>query len=104
MTNNDHEVAAAMLELIVDELANRLASRFADAVNSESPAATPWLNTREAIEYSRMPEGTFRKLAASGKIPSHGGKSKLFYRPELDQALMDFTGIAEDERELRQVR
>ncbi|HEX5193670.1 MAG TPA: hypothetical protein VFW09_12775 [Solirubrobacteraceae bacterium] len=95
---------AAVLELIVDELATRLASRVAEVVNRDMPAATPLLNTREAIEYSRMAEGTFRKLAASGKIPSHGGKSKLFYRPELDQALMDFTGIAEDERELRQVR
>jgi len=47
---------------------------------------------------------TFRKLAACGKIPSHGGRTKLFYRPEVDDALLGYLGPAEDGRKLRRVR
>jgi hypothetical protein len=92
------------LDLLVDELAARLAPRLAELVAPDEAASTPWLTTAEAIEYSRLPEGTFRKLAASGRIPSHGGRSKLFFRPELDQALLESQGIADDQRQLRRVR
>jgi hypothetical protein len=104
VSDRDREVAAAALELLVSELVTRLAPRVAEIVNRDQPTTSPWLTTIEAIEYSRLPEGTFRKLAASGKMPSHGGRTKVFYRPEIDQALMDFRGIADDERQLRRVR
>jgi excisionase family DNA binding protein len=45
----------------------------------------------EAITYTRIPEGTFRKWVAEGRIPSHGGKRRLFHRGELDVAL-GYTG------------
>jgi hypothetical protein len=65
---------------------------------------SPWLTTAQAIAYSGLPEGTFRKLAACGKIPSHGGRSKIFYRPEVDQALLSSSGVRGDARRLRSVR
>jgi hypothetical protein len=104
VSDPDREVAAAALDLLVAELATRLAPRVAEIVHRDLPASSPWLTTIEAIEYSRLPDGTFRKLAACGKIPSHGGRAKVFFRPEIDQALLDLTGIAEEERQLRRVR
>jgi excisionase family DNA binding protein len=41
----------------------------------------------EAIAYTRIPAGTFRKWVAAGRIPAHGGRRKLFHRAELDTAL-----------------
>lgn len=32
----------------------------------------------EAIEYTRIPAGTFRKLVAAGRLPAHGGRRKLY--------------------------
>ena len=87
-----------------DELADRLRPEVAALMTDSFPMQRRWLTTAEAIEYSRLPEGTFRKLAACGKIPSHGGRAKLFYRPELDRALLDFAGINEETRQLRRVR
>jgi hypothetical protein len=94
--------------LLTDELAERLLERLAERLPSLVAASqdepTPWLTTTEAIAYTRLPEGTFRKLAACGKIPSHGGRTKLFYRPEIDQALLGSSGIAAESRRLRRVR
>jgi len=36
----------------------------------------------EAIAYTRIPAGTFRKLVAAGRIPAHGGRRKLFHRAQ----------------------
>ncbi len=98
----------AMLPALIEQLALRvaehLAPRVADILTHESPTASPWLTTRQAITYTGIPEGTFRKLVASGKIPSHGGKSKIYFRPEVDQALLGYTGIADEQRHLRRVR
>jgi hypothetical protein len=41
----------------------------------------------EAVIYSKLPEGTFEKLAASGRMRSHGGRTKVFNRCELDDDL-----------------
>jgi len=89
---------------LAERVAEQLAPRVAELVSDRTAPRSPWLTTAEAIDYSRLPEGTFRKLMSSGKIPSHGGRAKLFYRPEIDQALLDFCGIAEDNRQLRRVR
>lgn len=104
MTDPEHDVADAMINLLAEHLSERLAPKVAELLGDATTAETPWMTTVEAIEYSRLPEGTFRKLAASGKIPSHGGRSKLFYRPELDQTLLELHGMAEDHRRLRTVR
>jgi excisionase family DNA binding protein len=74
------ELLAAMADAMAELIANQLEGRL-DSVRS------PWMTTLEAIHYTRLPEGTFRKLAASGAIPSHGGRAKLFHRAEVDQAL-----------------
>jgi excisionase family DNA binding protein len=101
MTEEGRDIADALLALLVEELAERLAPRLTQASAAQPGSATPWLTTTEAIDYTRLPVGTFRKLAASGKIPSHGGRSKLFYRPELDEALLTLRGIAEEDRPLK---
>jgi hypothetical protein len=107
MAAEAHDMAS-IWQLFSDELAQRLADhlapRVAQLVSQPEGNSSPWLTTREAIAYSKLPEGTFRKLASSGKIPSHGGRSKLFYRPEIDHALLDFTGAVEEQRRLRSVR
>ncbi|HEY4280353.1 MAG TPA: helix-turn-helix domain-containing protein [Conexibacter sp.] len=76
------------------DVPDALVAAFAEAVatklvthNAGGPP-TPWMTTHEAIRYSRIPEGTFRQLAASGDIPSHGGRSKVFHRDEVDAAIM----------------
>jgi hypothetical protein len=96
-----------MWRLLTDELAQRvaehLAPRIAELISERSPDSSPWLTTSQAVAYSGLAESTFRKLAACGKIPSHGGKAKLFYRPEIDQALLGSRGPAEEARELRRV-
>ena len=98
----------SLWNLITDELAERLAQRLgprlAELAAAEPLGSSPWLTTSQAIAYTGLPEGTFHKLAARGRIPSHGGRSKIFYRPELDQALLGFSGLADEERELRRVR
>jgi hypothetical protein len=109
MPNRDQDMTDRVLRLLADELAERVAEHLAPrvaALVSDRPLAhtSPWLTTSQAIDYSNLPEGTFRKLAACGKIPCHGGRAKLFYRPELDQALLDLSGLSDDSRKLRRVR
>lgn len=104
MTDPDRARAESLLALLVEEIADRLAPRLSKLAAPDPASATPWLTTAEAIKYTRLPEGTFRKLAACGKIPSHGGRSKLFYRPELDETLLTLRGMAGADRQLKQVR
>ena len=70
---------------LVDELATRVAAAVSERTASQP--ASPWMTMEEAIAYSRVPEGTFRKWVAAGRIPSHGGRRKLFHRAEVDTAL-----------------
>jgi hypothetical protein len=107
MDGRPHRTVDDTLALLVEQIADRLADQVAPRVAemlSDGSGASPWLTTRQAIEYTRLPEGTFRKLASCGKIPSHGGRSKLFYRPEIDQALLAFQGLETETRELRRLR
>ena len=108
MRGRDVDSAGEMWRLLADELAQRvadhLAPRVVELVSQQPGESSPWLTTREAIAYTKLPESTFRKLASCGKIPSHGGRAKLFYRPEIDHALLEFAGVAEEERRLRSVR
>ena len=73
------------LDLLVDEVATRVAAELADRIASQAPS--PWMAMDEAIAYTRIPAGTFRKWVAAGRIPAHGGRRKLFHRDEVDAAL-----------------
>jgi excisionase family DNA binding protein len=75
-----------LIDRIAESIAERALSMLAERV--ESP--TPWMTTDEAVAYTRIPPGTFEKLAARGRVPSHsvdGGRRKLYHREELDHFL-----------------
>lgn len=71
--------------LVVDRVGALLTERLPDLVPSAAPL---WMSKAEAIAYTRLAPGTFTMLAASGRLPSHGGKTKVFNRDELDLALL----------------
>ena len=73
------------LDRLVDEVATRVAAQLVDRIASEAPS--PWTAMEEAIAYTRIPAGTFRKWVAAVRIPAHGGRRKLPHRDELDGAL-----------------
>jgi excisionase family DNA binding protein len=77
------------LEIDLDELAAEVATRVAVQLAEQfaSQAPTPWMAMDEAIAYTRIPAGTFRKWVAAGRIPAHGGRRRLFHRAELDASL-----------------
>jgi excisionase family DNA binding protein len=70
---------------LADEIARRVAEIVLERLAHGQ--GTPWMLMNEAIAYTRIPDGTFRKWVADGRIPSHGGKRRLFHRAELDAAL-----------------
>jgi hypothetical protein len=72
------------LDRLIDEVATRVAAELADRM--ASPAPSPWMVMEEAIAYTRIPAGSFRKWVAAGRIPAHGGRRKLLHRSELDAA------------------
>jgi hypothetical protein len=76
----------------IDALADHLAPRVADAVVARMPesSAAPWMNFDGLCEYTQLPRGTLRKLVAEGTIPKHGNKSHVFYRDEVDRALLNY--------------
>jgi excisionase family DNA binding protein len=73
------------LDQLAAEVATRVAAQLADRIATDQ--ATPWMDMAEAIAYTRIPAGTFRKWVAAGRLPAHGGRRKLFHRAELDAAL-----------------
>lgn len=76
------------LQPLVEALAEAVADRVEAIVRDrEQDRSTPWMNTKEAIDYTRLPAGTFRQLVAQGRIPHHGGRSHVFHMAELDAAL-----------------
>lgn len=74
-------------EAIVESIGSAIAKVVIREMRQYLAEASPWMTTEEAIAYSRIPEGTFRKLAAAGEIRSHGGRTKIFHKQELDQDL-----------------
>lgn len=78
------EVPDALLDALADRLALRLANQLAALTPSET---SPWMTFEEAVEYTKVPAGTFRKLSAEGTFTAHGGKRKVYHRQELDAAL-----------------
>src|SRR3954452_3564955 len=77
------------VQLDLAPFAEQVALHVAELVREqlEMERQSPWMLMEEAIEYTRVPAGTFRKWVAEGRIPGHGGKRKLFHRAELDAAL-----------------
>jgi excisionase family DNA binding protein len=74
----------------IEQIAGSIAERAFDLFAERMASGTPWMTTDEAIAYTRIPAGTFDKLAARGRIPSHsadGGRRKLYHREELDRYL-----------------
>jgi excisionase family DNA binding protein len=74
----------------VERVAQSIAERAVDVFAERLVGGTPWMTTDEAIAYTRIAPGTFDKLAARGRIPSHsadGGRRKLYHREELDRFL-----------------
>jgi hypothetical protein len=74
------------VELDADALAEAIAAKVRAVLSEE--VQSPWLTKAEAIDYTRIRTGTFEEMAADGRLPSHGGKTKVFFRPELDAALL----------------
>jgi hypothetical protein len=85
------EIPDAFLDALAMALAARLAEQIVDqlAVLHEG---SPWMTFEEAVEYTRVAAGTFRKLSADGTFTAHGGKRKIYHRQELDAALVSHTG------------
>jgi hypothetical protein len=58
------------------------------AITEALQERSPWLNTKAAIRYSALPEGSFRKLVANGRIRQRGSEKRhIFHRAELDEDL-----------------
>lgn len=70
------------LQVLAIELHDRIAPLIRAAADS------PWMLFEEAVAYSRIPAGTFRRLSAAGLIPSHGGRTRLYHRGEVDEAIL----------------
>lgn len=69
----------------LDRVADAVASRIA------APVASPWLDSRAAVEYLRLPSlDALHRLTAAGAVPhvKQGGRC-LFHRAELDDWLRD---------------
>ena len=72
----------------LDTLAAGLSERM--QMQMQDSAGSPWMNFAALVEYTSIPEGTLRRLTGQGKIPSHGGKSKVYHRDEVDKALLGY--------------
>lgn len=81
------DAPSALLDEALASFAERVAAIVVRAIDERLESRSPWMTKDEAIERSRLPRGTFEKVAADGRIPSHGGKTKIFHRDELDDAL-----------------
>jgi hypothetical protein len=81
------EIPDAFLDALARRFAARLAEQMADQLTALHKAS-PWMTFEEAVEYTRVPAGTFRKLSADGTFTAHGGKRKIYHRQELDAALL----------------
>ncbi len=85
------EIPDAFLDALARSLAARLAEQITDQLTGLYEGS-PWMTFEEAVEYARVPAGTFRKLSADGTFTAHGGKRKIYHRQELDAALLNLSG------------
>ncbi|HEV3094963.1 MAG TPA: helix-turn-helix domain-containing protein [Solirubrobacteraceae bacterium] len=78
-------------EAFLDTIVERLAPRVAEEIAAQMPDTRPvWMNFRELVEYTRIPEGTLRKIVAKGAIPKYGKRNSRFHREEVDLALRSY--------------
>lgn len=84
------EIPGAFLDALARRLAARLAEQITDQLTAPN-GGSPWMTFEEAVEYTRVPAGTFRKLSADGTVTAHGGKRKIYHRQELDAALLSLS-------------
>lgn len=75
---------------IDDETLDDLAERIATRLPAATPESSPWMTFQALVEYTSIPEGTLREMTAAGKIPRHAGKTKLYHRDEVDEALLGY--------------
>jgi hypothetical protein len=86
--DGDRLVSLEFHDAFLDALADRLAPRLADRLSPATPSeSSPWMTFEEAVQYTKLPAGTFRKLSAAGTFTAHGGKRRIYHRDELDAAL-----------------
>jgi excisionase family DNA binding protein len=91
-TRHEHNAGARepmKIEIDLDRLADELATLVAERLKGQigSPEPSPRMGMADVIAYTGIPAGTFRKWVAEGRIPSHGGRRRVFHRAELDAAL-----------------
>jgi excisionase family DNA binding protein len=96
------EAVSLRLELDDDAL-DGLAERIAERMQPALPPPSPWMDFGELVDYTKIREGTLRKLTAEGRIPSHSsGRAKLYHRDEVDEALLGYSR-RQDQSRLRRV-
>lgn len=84
------EIPDAFLEVLASKVAALLAAPLAAHLAASSSEGSPWMTFEEAVQYTRVPAGTFRKLSADGTFAAHGGKRKVYHRDQLDSALLGY--------------
>jgi hypothetical protein len=82
------EIPDSFLDVIVHRLAGPLAKHLAGEIQA-FPDRT-WMRLDGAVEYTKIPKGTFEKQAAEGFFKAHGGKTKVYHRDQLDEALLGY--------------
>jgi hypothetical protein len=81
-------VTLELPDAFVEAFAERVAARLAERLRVIAPPeSSPWMSFEEAVRYTKIPAGTFRKLSAAGTFTAHGSKRKVYHRHELDAAL-----------------
>lgn len=80
-----------MLIEVPDSLLKEFAAHIAANVELPAGNALPqWMRLDEAVEYTKIPKGTFEKMAADGFFKAHGGKTKVYDRDQLTEALRGY--------------
>jgi excisionase family DNA binding protein len=77
------DVSLSVSDALVETVAHLVAERVAALLTERAAGTTPWMTTDEAIEYTRIPAGTFEELSARGRIPFHAadsGRRKRYHR------------------------
>ena len=73
----------AILDLILDQLAARVADRIAAKLaTADAAPADQWLDSRSAAEYLNISRDSVRRLAAEGSLTTEqaGANCKLYFR------------------------
>jgi excisionase family DNA binding protein len=72
-----------VLDLVLDELATRIAHQIAARLSiAEEDSSDPWLDSRNAADYLGVSRTTVRRLGAEGSLNTEqaGANYKLYFR------------------------